>query len=784
MGDTQYFSFTKFGAEGRISDQAYKFSLRDRETIDSLLWALINHDHRPTAVAGLAGPSNLEVTQATTGGTLPPGTTFYYKVAFRDAAGSETEASPAVSISTPAAIAPPPVESLSYVSTGGLLEAGLYRYALSYYQDAGGESKASNFTTVNVLSGTSTNVNTITLTTPPNDADGWKVYRKGPNESEYNYLTSVAASATPPTSWDDDGSITSDCTKHRPTANTTNAENKATLTLSDDDLPLDSRVVSWRVYRTTTAGVFGGSSLLKTVVETTTEGGTDVVTVTTDTGSGTVTGSPLAASTTPPPIPQIDAGDSFDLSGGRLPAELAPLAVHQFHTLAPGTLAAQTYNQFFIPEDMPIERIDGFFLTAPTGLDSSNYLTVRVKDDATQNEVQSIWNNAEAADEIQYVSNNATAGTFTLSDGTDTTDPIEYDSLSTNIKGRLETDIAAITTVTVQGSGTTGDQWVIIFDDPGGAPFGALTADDSNLIGGVSTVQVATPGASAGTFTLTFDQGEATPPTTGAIAYDAPGPSLATPDGSSVEEKLEALSNITAVAVTGVGTEADPWLVEFEDPGDEDVWMIIADNSNLNGSVYVEEETKGYGNTTLDFVINENQQYHYWQSPLTDGSDDEQEAEDSPATGGVEVSDALALNDLAMELDAQYEDNTWNLGTLDPGSYVFKFWVAMTETGVTFDLHVKDMNLATPADVASLSVSDDVLLYLPAYEVRYTADGTEDFQVEVEKTDSGTGKVRVDKYAYEADLPTLHQGGTGTIEVLVTGSPTTNGDDLQLNVWY
>jgi hypothetical protein len=106
----------------------------------------------------------------------------------------------------------------------------------------------------------------------------------------------------------------------------------------------------------------------------------------------------------------------------------------------------------------------------------------------------------------------------------------------------------------------------------------------------------------------------------------------------------------------------------------------------------------------------------------------------------------------------------------------------VSEVGVTFDLHLKDMNLATPADVDSLSVSDDVLLYTPAYEIYYTADGTEDFQMEVTKTDAGSGVVRVDKYEYVADLPTLHKGGTGTVEILKTNSPS--GADLQMSGWY
>lgn len=76
--------------------------------------------------------------------------------------------------------------------------------------------------------------------------------------------------------------------------------------------------------------------------------------------------------------------------------------------------------------------------------------------------------------------------------------------------------------------------------------------------------------ATGGTFTLTFDT-----QTTGTIAYPA------TP--SAIETALEALPNIIDVAVGGGGTAADPWTVEFVDPGGQDVATLVVNTGGLTG---------------------------------------------------------------------------------------------------------------------------------------------------------------------------------------------------------
>ena len=766
MASTNYFGLEKFGSEGRLSDNNYKFTKRDRETIDSLLWTLFNHDHRATGVDSMPSPQHRAVTTvSTTGGTFSAGQTLYYKIAFSDAAGNETEASPAASVSTPDPIQPPPVQAISSVTTGGSLNAGVYRYALSYYQNTGGETRAPNIASIVVPVGTATNVITLGLATPPADADGWRVYRKAPNETEFWYHTSIVKGGTPPTSWSDTGSISSDCTKARPLTNTTNGQSSITIAIDSLDLPLDSRVVNWRVYRSGTAGVFGSSTLLATVVETTTESGSELISSITDTGGSTFSGTPLSASVVPPSLPQLDAADVFASFSGRLPSEFAPAGVQSHSTFCAGTLAVKTYNQFVPTVDLPVERIDVFLQTAGTGVDVTNYVTIRVSDDAVQNEIQALYTNASTSNEVQAIYNSATGGTFTLSDGVDTTLAINYDASASTIATRLQTDIVSINTVTVSGIGIISDPWVIEFVDPGATNVPTLIAGDGLLTGGTSTVTVLSNGSNGGTFTLSDGTD-----TTLAIAFNA--------SAATIKTRLETdITSIVTVTVTGTGTENDPWLIEFVNPGSQDVDMLGVSDTSLNGTGYISEYRKGYGVTVIDVDMTSTAQSFAWVSSTTDFG--EQEAEEAPATGGVSVADAFATNDFAMELDTLAETNTWNVGVLDAGVYVARFFAADSDGTATYQVRVAD----GVAVVASMNVSDGST-YIPAKELTFTSTGIEDWNFVIEKTDAGAGVVRIDRYQYQVSLPTLHAGSTVTVEAVVTGTPSTNGNDAAVSVWY
>lgn len=866
MGRTQHLGFNKFGAEGRISDEGYKFSLRDRDLLDSILQSLLLHDHSlvPTGNSLVGPPSGTAptLTVANSGGTLLAGRDYYYKIAYTDVNGNETEAGAAGLASTPDAISPPEAQVLTTADTGGTLIAGTYKYALAFSQDAGGITTAPVTNTIVVPVGTSTNKVTIPLPTLPDDADGWKIYRKGPGDLEYWFLVSVASG---PTEYVDDGSVNPDCTSRRPAANTTNSTNKITIDLPAGYLPLDARVTGWRIYRTGSAGSYPANSLVATVVETVTEGGVDLVTTYDDIGDALALGIPLIQTAVPAPVAQLDAADVFGVLSDRLPSALAPLGIRAFNLPLLGTLAVQDYMEFVPPHDMLVERIDGYYQGAnPTGLTpATDFVTVRYSDDATQDEIQSLYNDAVTQNEIEQLWNDATQGTFTLSDGTDTTTAIAYDALASVIKTRLEADIASITTVNVTGAGTLNDPWTIEFIDPGEQDLTQLIVVDSGMGGGEnSTISTTVEGSDGGTFTLSDGTD-----TTSGIAYNAAA--------ATIKTRLETdITSITTVTVTGTGILADPWLIEFDNPGAQDLPNLIVDDGSLNGISVIVEDTKGFGTTQIDLIIDQNQAAHALQTSTTEFGT--QEAEDAPATGGTSVSDSLALNDVAMELNAQNENNFWQIGLLQAGDYAFRFWVADTDQTSTFIVRTNELTKETqslynnsstgdftitfqgqetaaivwnaadsavesalellsningvsvtgagtvgdpwlivfddPAgnvdqittndagmdgsstiatDVAGTSTALDSLsvtparpVYTPEYELSVTLDGTEILQLEVEKTDTGTDRVRVDKYEYEVVLPVLHGGSTVTVEVLVTGTPTTNGDDLQTSLWY
>lgn len=229
------------------------------------------------------------------------------------------------------------------------------------------------------------------------------------------------------------------------------------------------------------------------------------------------------------------------------------------------------------------------------GLDSPGTPSVTEvsKGDGTVNEVQEV-----------YVT--ANSGTFTLSDGTDTTSAIAYNASAATIKTRLETDIASITTVTVTGTGTQADPWVITYTNPGNENVPELTADGASLGGAAGTVEEVTA-HNAGTDeqqTITVDGGV----TGGTYTLQLPG-YLVSEDipydagDAVIESALNAVLGASAVSVSSK-------VVTFDGTGftDQDHDLLVADGTNLEG---------GSGTETL--TVRETQRSlgpEHWNDPL------------------------------------------------------------------------------------------------------------------------------------------------------------------------
>jgi hypothetical protein len=759
MPNTTNFGFKKF-PPGAITDDGSQFSSKDRDLIDALLFTLFNHDHRGSdEVSSLQGPASLVFPDLTLGtsGTLPGGRTFYYKFSYVDADGNETQASTTGPVSTPSPLTPPPIPSAVVATTGGTLIPGTYRYALSYYQGTSAQTPAPNILTVVVPTGTNTNTITLTFGTPPDEATGWKIYRRAPDETDYWLLATVLATET---NYLDDGTASPDCTKRRPTVNTTNSSNSVTVAIPASELPLDTRVLSWRIYRTEASITFPANSLVATVSDTVTEGGSVLVTTYTDVGAVLGPGIPLQQTAIPPTVPQIDASTAFAEGGSRLPSALAPLAVSQHYTYLPGTLAVQDYNQFSPQYDMLLTKLEAFFLLAPTGVDGSNFVTIRVSDDDIADEVQQVWVDTQPRNEVQQVVKSAAANTWTLTFDGETTATIPAAPTVTEIKDALEA-LTNITEVFVNLTGTR--TWSVEFSDPGGQNVPEMTGTVD--ISGTITVTTLIEGSDGGDFTLSDGVDE-----TNAIMFDDTGATLAT--------RLETdITSIVDVTVTGTGTEIDPWVITWVDPGGTVVPILQMNDAGLIGTGSVERLVRGHGPTIVDLDVQTTVQYHSWEAPLL--LEDSQEAEDAPAVStGVDVSDAQASNGDATELTGTDTVN-WPVGVLDTGVYTALFYVAPTDADAVL-LSVIDAN--GPTVLASMTVAQSRPSYTPAFELEFEADGVADIEFEVELVTGTT--VRVDKFEWQLILPTLHAGAVCTVEVLVTGSPTTNGDDVQFSIWH
>ena len=183
--------------------------------------------------------------------------------------------------------------------------------------------------------------------------------------------------------------------------------------------------------------------------------------------------------------------------------------------------------------------------------------------------------------EIQTVNTDGTGGTFTLTLDDQETGNIAFDATTGTVETAIEL-LSNVTSATVTGAAGA---WIIQFND-GAGPLDLLVADDTLLTGEtLGTVPVLTQAGvlnvneyvslvtegDTGTFTLTFSAEES-----GAIdEQDA---------AAAIETILEAMTAITAVAVTGTGTLHDPFLIQFQTPAG-DVGAVTSTVSGWSSTV-------------------------------------------------------------------------------------------------------------------------------------------------------------------------------------------------------
>lgn len=330
---TTNYNLTKLAPGEDVSASGYAFLSHNLDTIDRVL--KLGRDHVHTgASASVSDPIEAPtLVLDSTDGILPPGKEIRYRYTYVDETGAETAGSPEASVITPSPVTAPAAASLAYTSTGGTNVGGQYSYVLTaYVSQSTQETIAGAGVAISVPYATTTNLITVTFPSLPANADGWNVYRRGPNEIGYSFMVTLDSTNT---FWDDTGNTTGNAGRVPPNSNLTFGANNVTVTLpgATPSVPDD---VTWKIYRTYTASNWKASDLHHVIEET--FDGSGIITPTfTDYGDGTgLEGIPEVSEIVGQPS-KIDMQDGNEVQG-HLPPGLA-VVPHEVTFLYAGTLA-------------------------------------------------------------------------------------------------------------------------------------------------------------------------------------------------------------------------------------------------------------------------------------------------------------------------------------------------------------------------------------------------------------------------------------------------------------
>lgn len=312
--ETTHYGLQKLRAGEPLSTNDYAILGRNWDRVDTLLYRAMEHDHLGMSTAVSDPTQPLEATLNTASGNIPANRQVRYKFTWVDQYGAESAASPEVVVATPAPISSPGMATPTISASGGTLLSGNYFYALSAYKDVNtNETPAGGRAYVSLLSG-ATNKITLTLPSLPSGADGFNVYRRAPGETSYSYLASIdMTGATPPSTYEDAGSVSPNCNRMPVNTNLTNSTNSISLTIPGAT-PTIPDGYTWKIYRTYEAGNYA-TSFLTWVVEETTEGSGIITTEYTDVGTATSNGTPPTVSELGDGPEQIQLGDAAEVQG-------------------------------------------------------------------------------------------------------------------------------------------------------------------------------------------------------------------------------------------------------------------------------------------------------------------------------------------------------------------------------------------------------------------------------------------------------------------------------------
>jgi hypothetical protein len=332
---TERWGLSVLGSGDSLQADGFKFADADRRLLDRLLsYAAEGHHHTGLRGDDLTPAAALNLTLATTGGTIASGSRYYYRFTVIDGYGNESAPSPIAYIDTPSTVAMPSAPAISYTPGTGELQPGGYSYALSAYKGASTqETKAANTAFIVIPGASPTNEIVLTLPALPFGADGYNVYRKTPSGMHYLWITSIAA-PTPLETWTDDGSISGDCDRSLPSANRTGGTNAVVVQYSGAT-PTIPDGWAWRVYRTVDPNRWGRSRL-KDITPIGVPPSTPLGFI--DTGLQTSVGSPPAKAQIINAPPKINLTDATEVQGSLPPGLL--VAPHMLTFSALGRVVA------------------------------------------------------------------------------------------------------------------------------------------------------------------------------------------------------------------------------------------------------------------------------------------------------------------------------------------------------------------------------------------------------------------------------------------------------------
>lgn len=288
-GLTTRFKLNRFGGgtPGTIVDDGQKYTSLDRDTIDRLLAQVETHDHRFRPVTGgLSEPADAVLT--VDAGTLSAGNTYSYRYSVVDAQGTESIASPIVSVTTPALLAVPGMPSVYTNGEAGTLAPGIYYYAVTALR-GDEETPLGPAAVISVITGETS----VRITMPELGlADSFRLWRMGFSDAGFTKIAVVNTAE-----YLDDGSVAADpcaCDPGNmpPQTNTGVSNYGVTVTLPASVDLTNAR--AWRLYRSSYATSFPTNSLVHEVVERTDEWDvtTPLVRTWTDVGDPAGTGAP------------------------------------------------------------------------------------------------------------------------------------------------------------------------------------------------------------------------------------------------------------------------------------------------------------------------------------------------------------------------------------------------------------------------------------------------------------------------------------------------------------